>query len=82
MVSIRSSKSIAPRFEDAARAPIGYCGEREIAEFFLNNLDLADIVVSRAPHRGDTNDTKLPASDIATIPKERKVARVRKVQSG
>jgi hypothetical protein len=53
-----------------------------MAEFFLNNLDLADIVVSRAPHRGDTNDTKLPASDIATIPKERKVARVRKVQSG
>jgi hypothetical protein len=45
-------------------------GEREIAEIFLNNLDLAGIVVSRAPHRGDTSDTKLPASDIATIPKD------------
>jgi hypothetical protein len=31
---------------------------------------------------GDTNDTKSPAGDIATIPDERKMVRVRKVRLG
>jgi hypothetical protein len=37
---------VAPRHKDAAGAPVAQCGEREVAEFLLDQPDLGDVISS------------------------------------
>ena len=45
--SAAGGHAVAPRHEDAARAPVGQRGEREVAELLLDALDVPDVALAR-----------------------------------
>ena len=62
-------QAVAPRLEDAARAPVGERREREVAEFLLDHHDLLDVVGARRSRRPRKSSLAgSPAAGSSSVP--------------